>query len=134
MVENNDKLKQSPTFTSTEKTQWSHFIMQRTFSCENLGALAQAPHCEATVCPAPTLPWPQRSWPAPLLCRTLLSPGQQSSLPCSTWTHRKAKACLDPSESKSVSAKSCAATNTPNEFFPWLLDGGVTHRLEATDL
>ena len=56
VVENNDKLKQSPTFTSTEKTQWSHFIMQRTFSCTNLGALAQAPHCKATVCPAPALP------------------------------------------------------------------------------
>lgn len=66
---------------------------------------------------------PGGSWPAPLLCRTLRSPGQQWT--CSIWTHRKAKACMP---------KAVLQPTAPNEFIPGLLDGGVTHRLEATDL
>lgn len=51
MVENNERLKQSPTFISTGKTQWNHFITQRMFFCIDLCTLARAPHCPASVHP-----------------------------------------------------------------------------------
>lgn len=40
------------------------------------------------------------------------------------WTHWKAKAQMP---------KAVLQPTAPNEFIPGLLDGGVTHRLEATN-
>ena len=48
-----------------------------------------------------------------------------SPLPCSMWTHQKAKACIP---------KAVLQPIPPDGVIPGLLDAAVTHALEATDL
>lgn len=106
VVEDNDRLKQSPASIHAEKTYWGLFTLPSLFA----------------------LPLPHLHHRAPGLH---LFPIGHRRLLCSGPPSLQ---CLRPSESRGIYSKSCAAAQTPRGSHPWVSRCSVTRWLEANEL